>query len=1732
MFKKWALPAILFLGIIFFCRHFLINEALQIYLISHSKQMGAPLSFESSAHSENSLIFYKPNIQIEGGKIEADKLVIKYELHPIERRLDLSVDFQNLSCFVPNKEANLQAILNSWFDKSLLLNVSGQINCAEGFLHLKDPESRSAISFSLNHSWGKKNEGLYSFVFGEADEKGSLQLSFNAEDQSNFSLKAKAEEVNAKKLSEALKTIVPGSFKWNFQEGMLDGELAFTIADAKLQDGYGNFNIVGLKAEEGELGILACIEEAVLNIDAKSQNATFKLTKGCSLALKDEEIYAEFKDFKGIVSVENSNLLKVDLKGFWDDHENPMETELHGHTAFSDLSALFFKILLTPLKEPKHLSYITVQAKKTGEEGSAEVLLHRFGPKQFHFWQRALENLFPGVNPISYHNGNLNALLNISFSQKGVKALSIKNIEAENAFVVVKPWEMALGVDKLNGVLSINLDAPNPKDTLNADLKIQNGGLSLIGANFDFWNFTNIETDLMIKQGVFQKSSASVELAGLKGSAEIDFLNDPEIIRLHLEGKAADLKSFLPERIQLGIDKNLSEHELFVEASISKKPQRFAVYGDILVKNRENQISLPLSFGFDLEKSLLDIDSPAISAYWRLIAPFYAEKMVPPALKTLATLESRWMLQELGIQGFVMSNGWFKAQSLPLEKYLSPFLFVEDQMILKGVSNLKGTFDPQGVSIQYDAKNASLENGHLIIEVKEIFSQDETELPGSHYIDFTKGKHFGKLPIRKGSYFDKNHGLLFTELNADVLFEGEKVHMLDVETFSNGLLLAGHIDIDYSDPLKGAFDLDIYVDALHGKFSEAQHFFSHFDQSLLFLNIPLDGEINSREAGGHLCLNFKPDHFDLNCKFAGSLSEGNYESSNLSLRILDLSLNFDFDSESNHLAFTDIQGALLVGELAQADEYRISGEKIYFKDFKKGQAEFDLWVGDRNRDLIRIAGKTASDEKDERKVVFSFDESLTHFGDIHPHEIALTLLDWTRVESAKLDFNFRLSSLIYDLQKLSRSGAFFFSDKLLMEIDSITHAGGEFSVTLQYEGASDNFLFNVAGHDLTFDRHQFKNFALSGKQRGKTWSIDELKLDEISAAAELTKEEDLWKANFLGLRYGQSLLMGLSGEYKEGSEQILGQVNLLELHLPMIKEWPELAFLQQYNLQGGVRAKGQFNLTPPKKGQKWRLEAFLDLGLKACKLDNLILDDLEGINCHFVSGRGITIDNALLSFQGGHKDLNPRLNVHKLDFDFASHCLNLERADFSLAAEDLNALSAHLRGYFPSFVNDDGASLIANLKHSGQVKGSLSLIDEGSNFELGLQLEDGTYEIFGKPYDLKTFSLTLDNEELKIATQQVLNNHLFWISTRSDAGNLDRGAILFSDEAVSEEFAPLFITWRRDDRRGVTIESAEGCFCGMRFNLKENYENPTTQSALHLRGHIAILDESFRNILDPQLASSLMRWEVGKGYLLQGDFEIEKEALNMNRDIRFFGSLTGEDFELKGYRFKHLFSQVVYGPEFVQISDISITDPAGALYIGRADVLKRGGKLELFIPVLNIQEMRPSILTEIGKPPSRYRKPLIIRNLHVENLHGILGEEDSFKGRGNLDFVNPVKKHLQNTIFAIPAEILTRIGLDSSVLTPVTGSIQYEISDGRIHLTKFKDIYSHSKLSRFYLPNTHNSSIDFDGNLNIQVRMKQYTLLFKLAELFTVTIKGNLKKPTYTLQRQKPLHRAEVVSTE
>lgn len=1738
MLRKWSLvAAIIAVVLLGFSYDSLLNAGIRFYLNKKTQELEIPLAYSKVESSPHFLIFHEPIALLEGGQIHADKLIIEHHFKPFSRHIDVKVHLENPCFNVEQSMVDLESIVQNLNGNSSFFTSSGELNCINGSLSLCS-EYKEKIFFDFVHNWTTKEQdkciqtGSYFFNLSEGDKTSTVQIFFTAEDPSNIELHANLQKVSAEKLAETLKAFVPDLASWNFKKGVLDGEFAFAIANAKFIQGKGELTINDLHAEEKNLGLSAKITKAIFRTDAKTGNASLDILDNGLLTFADGSTYASFKDFNGKVEITDADHLEMTFNGIWEDEKKPLHTEIKGSLHLDDFTDLFLKISLNSIGMAEEPSFISIDAKRLGSNNAiAQIDLQKFGPKQFHFWQRAIEKSFPGLNPISYHSGTLNALLKVTINKDIIESLKVENIEAEQVFFIIKHWEAAFGADKLLGKLAINFLNPNPQNTVNADIDIANGQASLIGLTYDFWHFNHIETHLSVRDGIIQKSFASVELAGLKGSAVVNSFSEQEILRFELKGNAMNLKPFLPESMQPGIDRKMSQDHLVVKASVSKTIPGVKVLGALEIQNAEGA-SPPISFGFEIERSPEEFLNPNFyeNAKDTIVA---LNELSLPYLHALFHLEERLLLREAGIQGFVLRDGWFKAENILLDKFVSPFLFSENNFSLKGMSNIAGSFDHLGLTIRYDARSLVLENEALTIDVEKVTS-NKIKLPAVHHFDFTSGKHFGELPLQNGSYFDKNSGLFFSDVHAHVIFEGKKIHILDVDAFSNGLYFGGHIDIDYNKPEKGVFDLEILISSLHGKFSQIQHFFSHFNKPFFFLTLPLDGDVTLRNNGCRLNFNFQPDDFTLTTIVDGNISDAILRPEDSDLSIQALSMNFSYNSKLGLLDFFDLQGTLLTGKPSSIDEYTIHSNRIYFSNYENNESEFDIWVKDQNRDLIRLAGNTTTslNENNEKEIVFSFDPSLTHFGEIHPKKIALALTDWTKIAKAKLDFSFRLSTLLYDLQRFGKSGLLFSSPHFLKELSNLKNAGGECEVSFNYDSASAAFNFLLQGSDVTFDKYHFKNVSLSGKNQDKIWTIDQLQLDQLALAAEFTKIDSLWKANFLGLRYGKSLLVGLEGEYQEGDENVKARINLLEVNMAKLKEWPELAGLvKQYAPQGIMRGHGELNLEFF-KNTPFRFDIDLEASLTNAKLKDLEFRNCDHFNCHFSSDKGMSFSNITTAVAIDQEPL--QFHFDSILIDNQDHNHTVSGLKFDIPALQLPAFVNALRTNFPDLFSEDLALMMSKVKKSGTLAGELSINLKPSSTELQITLVDGNYYFADKEHFLSSFCLHAKPESITFSTQYQFNKHPFFMQGSIDAVHLNRGELILTDAMHQKDASlpPLVIHWQNDPQKGFVIENANGFFAGLNIQLVENQTSPSTSLALQLTGSVTTIDNQFRNLLEEETSEQLLKWQISQGYTLHGAFTIAKEQLRDERPVCFYGTLSGQNFHLKGYQFKQLQSQVIFGPQVIQLSDISITDPAGALYINQITITKEGEKSRLTIPLLNIQELRPSFLAEVGKPYPTQKKPLVIRDLNVHDIKGFLGKENSFTGKGSLYFNNPVKKHLQNTIFAFPAEILTRIGLDLSVLTPVTGTVNYEIRDGKVYLTKFKDIYSHSRLSRFYLPNSRTPSyMDFDGNLNIQVKMKQHTLIFKLAELFTVTIQGNLQKPTYTLLRQKPLHRSEIIAS-
>jgi hypothetical protein len=95
--------------------------------------------------------------------------------------------------------------------------------------------------------------------------------------------------------------------------------------------------------------------------------------------------------------------------------------------------------------------------------------------------------------------------------------------------------------------------------------------------------------------------------------------------------------------------------------------------------------------------------------------------------------------------------------------------------------------------------------------------------------------------------------------------------------------------------------------------------------------------------------------------------------------------------------------------------------------------------------------------------------------------------------------------------------------------------------------------------------------------------------------------------------------------------------------------------------------------------------------------------------------------------------------------------------------------------------------------------------------------------------------------------------------------------------------------------------------------------------------------------------------------------------------------------------------------------------------------------------------------------------------------------------------------------------LLKDLGLDPGLLTPVSGELSCELFDGKWRITELKNTYSEERRSQFYLHPEEESYMDMDGNLHVNIKVKQETTL-KIAEPFTFIVRGNVEKPRYFLK--------------
>ncbi|MCB1116892.1 MAG: hypothetical protein KDK71_10535, partial [Chlamydiia bacterium] len=391
-------------------------------------------------------------------------------------------------------------------------------------------------------------------------------------------------------------------------------------------------------------------------------------------------------------------------------------------------------------------------------------------------------------------------------------------------------------------------------------------------------------------------------------------------------------------------------------------------------------------------------------------------------------------------------------------------------------------------------------------------------------------------------------------------------------------------------------------------------------------------------------------------------------------------------------------------------------------------------------------------------------------------------------------------------------------------------------------------------------------------------------------------------------------------------------------------------------------------------------------------------------------------------------------------------------------------------------------------------------------------LKEGYYWVGDRAWHFNRFCFDVEGKNLKLNVDTAIADVPFECAAHLKFDDQFCSRIEIKEQTKEgQKDLPFVLVTDWNDQAGFFIQSIEGCLCGLDFAFHRNPKD-SFLDRIALAGQLKINGYRLARFLPKSAKAMMEEFEIGRGYELSGNLLLSKTNFE---ESQFSGYLKGKNFHLMGSVMETLMSEILIHPKAIELSRFNLSDVSGIFSVETIRLTENSDEgWELFIPELAVSDFRPSLLKKIGQYPSRI-KPLVIRSLYCHSIRGNLGDAKSFTGKGDLSFINTFKRDYH--ILDIPLEILGRLGLDMGLLVPVRGELDFVMSGGRIYLTELKGSYSEGKRSQFFLSPIDRSYLDFDGNLNINIKMKQYVLL-KVTEPFTLSIGGTFAHPKYGLR--------------
>jgi hypothetical protein len=1680
--------------------------------------------------------FFDTTADDDGGyRLRADQLLIGYRFDWKDRALDLDVSLNGAEVFVAKPYDDWpQLPLHPLSPSRLKVRVKACIDRLE--LQIGDAFATLGIEghFLAGHLEGSAQLALNGeddkplvFVFSGSKDGGEFGLDFlDTDGPSLLGLVQVAPEkwiLNTGRLRGGLS----GRYSSNGEFSMLEGDLGLFSAR--------------FEASFRDLGATLSLGEAHLSFDDVSRRE-ISFIDDVTLNLGDSSNCSWIlKDLKGGLLGNAKHDITVDISGRAERFGQELALHIGGGTHLLEDGNLTGQLALRMCdnREQEVLSLkshiegnsvddIYVKFQMEGASVPELLLLQKTAPE-------------PHRSLLHFDRGDVSLSLYSRWVYGNLVDLRLEHFHGRDLGVRVPPYHLRFDIPDIQGDLGLDLLADNPISSLQADIAINAATIHMQEELLPHVDaFSAVTANVILRDGVVNCSTLKGNWGSIFVDAEIDWSGMEDVIKLRLDGDASGIAAILPSPAKERILDRFTDEPVGLLLTAARKGQdTLSVKGGLTMgESIPTGESATVTFSCDVEPLSSALWGDASEETLEVIANDESSvlmKTLPPLLSPLAFFQGEYLKKELGWNALVLRNGVFRCESLPLKKFFSPFVFLDPDIALSGIASIDGAFDLQSLTVRYGGQDLLFDGPLFRYQLPFLISHtaqgQAQRMPGVHHLDFVTGKHFGSFPAEKMNYLHKSSGLVYENVSGVVHFGDHRVSGQKMSGTCEGLEFEGRVDYNYDFSEKRHFEVKAQTDRIKGPLAGVRRISAHFSEEG-FAQLPLEGWITSGVHDASMTFTSTDGECKTDMRVHAHVSDAVFGEKDRELRIEPFSCDFDFDWAPRYAKMTSLRGDIAFAKGENREAFPFEGATIEFHDFSKNKTSFYFPVYEGKDPLALFVGESVQ-RSDDTVIDLHFDREKTHVFQEKPKTFDLALRSWSQVEALEFRTELPFEPLIRQVDRIAKASGCGRAVKAWTE----KMDGNSIKCVIDFEaGELPLWNFVLFTRDLRVGQRTFEHVFFEGKKNDHVWTVEKLSLDKIKLAAELHYLPSVSKLKFFNLNYPEIALFALEGEYDSLSNHFDGMVKMCDLDLESLQKEGWIDIPKGYQLEGFLRGTGSASCRGPKEDK----DAYIHASV------NCSLFDGAFAGCHDGKAQDLTVEYDSLA---GWKleNLETRLRYPDKRGEYLQ--LKLDRLVYHPKTRELSFRCPHFS--FPNlrmpwlieFLEKNAGAvfdlsvqnMMLEMRKEGEIAGECQLVSMPNHWDLEIGLEDGDYRLWGQTYRLRNCQMDCNSSEFRWAIQYLHYGRdlsvLGLCDRRSPRLNERFGRLSFIEcDGFYEKgatVAALHWKWNHDDfakqiqahwgwnsAGDLEVSSVEGHLTGAEVHL-----NPAATDASILLGGITLDAKSGIKLIPEGIADAFDRWDVGNSYCLTGQWKVPQKT---DETLSFKGVLTANDCILNGITFDLMHADINYNGDIIYASNCAIMDASGQLEVEKLLFVKNEDEQWFFsLPHMKIENLQPSLFKTKAYKSKKGSKSLVLRKIELHNLVGDLSDMSSFIGGGTVDFVNPTKRNSQNNLIPIPNEVMLRMGLDLDVLNPVGGSISYDIEDGKIYMNEFKDMYSEGRVSQFFLSNTApRSYVDFDGNMNLRVKMKQHNILFKLAELFTVTVQGTLARPAYAIQKQ------------